>query len=99
MRRYFTRVSIQFSCLLNALLGGSLNQTLSATQYQRRCNSQWNVVPIIDAVFWWEPNHCREAWSKWRIIHEAINHYEDIGVHPLRRERPYRTGNVPPDGL
>lgn len=97
--KYISRVSIQFSCLLNALLGGSLNQTLSAQQWQRRYDGKIHLCALIDAIFWWERNHCFEAWIKWRIIHEAINHYERVGVHPLRRERPYRTGNVPPDGL
>jgi len=65
--------------MLNVLLGGSLNQTLSATQYQRQRNGQWNLVWLIDRLFFWEKNHCQDAWIKWQIIHRAINHYHMVG--------------------
>ncbi len=73
MKKYLNRVLIQTSILLNVLLGGKLNQTISATQHQRRRDGKANIASIIDAIFFWDMEHCMEAWVKWQIIHHAIN--------------------------
>ena len=73
MKKYLNRVCIQLSVLINVLFGGKLNQTVSATQHERRRNRKWHLCWLIDAVFFWEIEHCMEAWVKWKIIHTAIN--------------------------
>ena len=73
MKIYLKRVSIQLSILINVLCGGKLNQTVSATQHQRRRDGKANIASIIDWIFFWDIEHCMEAWVKWRIIHNAIN--------------------------
>lgn len=65
--------------MLNVLLGGSMNQTLSATQHQRKRDKKINFVWLIDIMFFWERGHCEDAWIKWQIIHKAINHYDTLG--------------------
>lgn len=73
MKKYLTRVCVQFSILINVLFGGKLNQTVSATQHQRRRDGKANFASVIDAIFYRDIEHCMEAWIKWRIIHNAIN--------------------------
>mgnify|MGYP005987481551 CR=1 FL=1 len=73
MKVYVNRVCIQFSILINVLFGGKLNQTVSATQHQRRRDGKANVASIIDTIFFWDTEHCINAWIKWQIIHSAIN--------------------------
>ena len=75
---YLSRVFIALSIFLNALLGGRNNQTVSAAQWDRKRCGKLNVVQYLDALFWWEPNHCEEAWIKWQIINHAINQYDGI---------------------
>jgi len=62
-RKYFLRLLIQVSCLLNVILGGKLNQSFSARNYGWQINSRRNVVRTIDFVF--GRTHCQKAWEKW----------------------------------
>lgn len=73
MKNYLKRVSIQFSILINVLLGGRLNQTLSATQWQRKRDGKLHLVWLIDRIFYKDIEHCMEAWIKWQIIHTSVN--------------------------
>lgn len=79
MSTYVNRVAISFSILLNSILGGKHNQTLSATQYNRKREGKFNICWLIDKIFFLEKDHCQESWIKWIIIHEAINKYDEIG--------------------
>jgi hypothetical protein len=76
MNKYLNRVGTSLSILLNVLLGGKSNQTLSARQYQRMRDGKSNLVWFIDGVFFLEEDHCMEAWIKWEIISRAIKHYD-----------------------
>lgn len=78
MKKYVNRVCIQTSILLNVLFGGKLNQTISATQHQRRKDGKTNFASLIDSFFFWEIEHCMEAWLKWKMIHMAINKSTNI---------------------
>lgn len=77
--QYLNRIFISFSIILNVILGGSLNQTLSATQWERKRKNKLNLVWLIDLFFFWEKNHCLESWIKWNIIHQSISRYHDLG--------------------
>ena len=78
MKKYFGRVCIAFSILVNALLGGKNNQTFSARQYSRQKQGLWNVVFLIDFLFF-KRGHCHDSWVKWEIISASIDHYTEIG--------------------
>jgi hypothetical protein len=65
--KYLERVGIALSVLLNVLLGGYSNQTFSARNYERKRNGKPNLVWLIDALFWFDPDHCAQAWSYWII--------------------------------
>lgn len=64
--KYFERVGIALSVLLNVLLGGSSNQTFSARNYYWHMQKKPNIVFIIDYVFFWDPNHCLMSWVYWK---------------------------------
>ena len=66
---------------MNALVGGKNNQTLSAGQWQRKRKKQYNFVWLVDRLFWWEVDHCEDAWIKWQIINHAINQYDGVAEH------------------
>lgn len=46
------------SRFLNTLLGGKHDEMLSSRVYRERI---WLGVIIIDAIFFWEKNHCLEC--------------------------------------
>jgi hypothetical protein len=78
MFNYLSSVAISFSILLNTIFTGNNNQTLSAAQWERKRLGKINAVRLIDTLFFFEEEHCREAWIKWQIIHYAMKQYKDI---------------------
>jgi len=46
--------------LVNALLGGWADETLSSRAWRAR--HKHHTYKFIDAVFWWDPNHCYHSW-------------------------------------
>lgn len=63
-RNYFLQVTIAVDQLLNTLLAGFADETLSSRAY--RCQNEkrrWKIARVvIDAVFFWEEDHCRMAY-------------------------------------
>lgn len=47
--------------VFNTLLGGMADETLSARAYRQRDKHPWRMS-VIDALFFWEDNHCYESW-------------------------------------
>lgn len=68
--KYIERVGIALSVLLNVLLGGYSNQTFSARNYGWKREGKPNLVWLIDTIFWFDPNHCLDAWTYWIIRKE-----------------------------
>lgn len=73
MKAYLKRLLIAFSIFVNVLFGGKVNQTVSATQWQRKRDGKLHLVWLIDRVFYKDIEHCMQAWVKWQVIHTAIN--------------------------
>ena len=63
--RYFNRVFVALSVLLNVLLGGDNNQTFSARNYDWKKRSLPNAVKAIDFLF--GKDHCLECWIYWKV--------------------------------
>jgi hypothetical protein len=74
--RYFNRLRIALSILLNVLLGGKSNQTFSARNYAWAREGKPNLVWLIDSIFWFDPDHCHSEWMFWNHMQQ---HYLDIG--------------------
>jgi len=77
MTSYLRRTGIAFSIFINVLLGGRINQTFSARNWQRMRDNKWNLVYIIDRIFFWKKDHCWDSWIKWCIINDAIKKYDE----------------------
>ena len=69
--RYIERIAIALSVLLNVILGGSSNQTLSARQYQRKKENKVNIVWLVDLIFFFDDEHCMMSWLYWNT-HQNI---------------------------
>ena len=64
MQRYALKILIAISVLINVVLGGSNNQTLSARNYEWKRKGKLNIVFLIDALIGKE--HCRICWTAWK---------------------------------
>lgn len=76
--RYIERIAVALSVLLNVILGGSSNQTLSARQYQRKRDRKLNLVWLIDTIFFFDQDHCMMSWLFWNThinVRKAKNNY------------------------
>ena len=63
--KYLERVGIALSVLLNVILGGYSNQTFSARNHGWKREGKPNLVWLIDTIFWFDPDHCLDAWAYW----------------------------------
>jgi hypothetical protein len=63
--KYFYKVGIAFSVLFNVILGGESNQAFSARNYNWKKEGKPNLVWLIDAIFWFDPDHCMQSWVYW----------------------------------
>lgn len=58
MKYYFKQNLISLDQLLNTLLLGWADETFSSRSYREFPR----LVPIIDTIFFFEENHCRESF-------------------------------------
>jgi len=84
--RYIGRVGIALSVLFNVLTGGESNQTFSARNHEWKRQGRKNIVPIIDFIFKWHPEHCLQSWAYWRLrrgdsaVNEAIITLQNVRI-------------------
>ena len=62
---YLTRIMIVLSVLLNVILGGRLNQTFSARNWEWKRNGKFNIVRLLDTLL--GQGHCSRAWAYWKV--------------------------------
>lgn len=64
MRRYLMQVLIAFDQLINALLGGWADESLSAHAWRQHLEGKRNwPYLLIDAVLYFDGNHCRTSYE------------------------------------
>jgi predicted alpha-1,6-mannanase (GH76 family) len=63
--RYVRHVLIALDQLFNALVGGWPDETLSAYAWRKQ---DWRYK-AINALFFWQMNHCRAAYEAERLRH------------------------------
>lgn len=60
------QVLIALDQLLNALIGGMADESISARAYRNDSKTgkrRWRIARrVIDALFFWEPEHCKNAY-------------------------------------
>lgn len=62
--RYLFNVAIGLDMFVNTVLGGLPDSTISArVGYNAIAGKTWALVAekVINVLFFWRPNHCREA--------------------------------------
>jgi hypothetical protein len=59
MKKYIYNLLIAFDQFANALLGGYADETLSAYSWRKQ---DWRYK-AINALFFWQSNHCRGAYD------------------------------------
>jgi hypothetical protein len=70
---YLYRVGLALSILLNVSLGGKSNQTFSARNWYWKSKGFINIVWLIDAIFWFDPDHCKNSWEFWNKMQQYYN--------------------------
>lgn len=57
-------VAVAFDQLVNAVLGGYSDETISARCWRLRAARPYTILrPIIDGLFFWQPDHCRASYD------------------------------------
>ena len=62
---YLVRILIAMSVLTNVILGGRLNQTFSARNWEWKRNGKINLVRLLDTLL--GDGHCSRAWAYWKV--------------------------------
>lgn len=67
MSRVF-EVLVAVDQLANAVLGGWADETMSARCWRLRGFRPYCWLrPVIDKLFFWQPNHCKSAYESERL--------------------------------
>lgn len=66
--KYVKQLLIAIDQLVNALLGGWSDETLSSRAYRNRMNTAFwfYLYCLIDCLFWFEKDHCRKSFESER---------------------------------
>lgn len=59
--RYPMRVAIAFDQLANTVRGGQPDETLSAWAHRLHLKGRSGWRNLINGLFWWQEDHCRDA--------------------------------------
>lgn len=66
------RFLVWLSCGLNWLLGGSPYMTFSVHQHIRWKKGQSNYRGFVNALFFWETDHCADRYGKARVRYRTF---------------------------
>lgn len=61
MTTYVMKVLIAVDQLANAVRGGHPDETLSAAAHCRHLEGRSGWRNLINGLFWWQQDHCRDA--------------------------------------
>lgn len=57
------QVLVAIDQLLNTLIGGYADETLSSRAHRRRLRGKGGVAKVIDCLFFWQDEHCKTAYE------------------------------------
>ena len=84
--RYAFNVLLAIDQLLNAILGGYPDESISARAYRQRSNPFWQQVQLlIDLLFFWDADHCEKAYWAERNSSHLPDEYENSSLDPQGR--------------
>lgn len=77
---WLTQTLIAIDQLLNALLAGFADETLSSRAY--RADQRGKILgrffrPLIDALFFWQVHHCRQSYLSEVSRRQYPKHFRD----------------------
>lgn len=62
--------------VLNALLGGMADETLSARAHRQRLRGHPAMARAINALFFWQADHCAGAYASEQQRRHLPGHYQ-----------------------
>lgn len=57
------QVLIAIDQLFNTIIGGYADETISSYAHRKRLKGKPWLARLIDALFFWQPNHCQQAFQ------------------------------------
>lgn len=72
MKQYFHNLIICGSQVLNTIIGGHPDETISARSWRKQNKI---FIFIINTIFFWQKNHCRGAYHQEMIRKHQHNEY------------------------
>lgn len=60
----------------NTLLGGMADETLSARAHRQRMRGRPAMARLINALFFWQADHCRDAYESEQRRRHLPTHYQ-----------------------
>ena len=57
------QVLIAIDQLFNTFIGGYADETISSYAHRKRLKGKSWLARLIDALFFWQPNHCQQAFQ------------------------------------
>ena len=57
------QVLIAIDQLCNTLIGGYADETISSYAHRKRLKGKPWLARLIDALFFWQPGHCQQAFQ------------------------------------
>ncbi len=56
---WLKNVLIGLDQFANTVIRGDPDETISSRAWRER----WRIVPLLDAIFWFDPDHCRASFE------------------------------------
>lgn len=75
---YF-QVLVAIDQLLNTLVGGYADETLSARAYRRYLRGKPWCARVINVLFFWQDNHCKTAYESELADRQLPPEYRERG--------------------
>ena len=73
MSKYLVQLAIAVDQLLNALIGGWADETLSSRAYRQQHKKHWLIaMKIFDRLFFFQSNHCMKAYQSELLRHQTF---------------------------
>ena len=57
------QILVAIDQLINTLIGGFADETLSSRAHRRRLRGKGGVAWVIDHIFFWQNEHCKTAYE------------------------------------
>lgn len=57
------QILVALDQLINTLIGGYADETLSSRAHRRRLRGKGGVAWVIDHIFFWQDEHCKTAYE------------------------------------